>query len=120
MTPKSDTEIVKELKEAVEGLLVTSESDYPLEPFKWSGENLLTATYLCHVSGKPENSPVEEIDIGTFFQFSGRFDDVASLVKSNLTDVRVFKVGRINIRVYIVGRSPEGNWLGLSTQLVQT
>ena len=117
---RSDNEILAELKETAQGLLVMSESDYPLEPIRWSGQVALTPEYLCEISGKPAGSRIEETDVDTFFRVSERFQDVVDLVTRSLSETRVYKVGTINIPVYIVGRSPEGNWLGLSTRLVQT
>ena len=116
---RTDDEILAELKDATEGLLVMSESDYALEPIRWAGEVAITPKYLCDISGMPENSQIEETDVDTFFQSSGRFQAVADLLKTSLSGVKVYKVGRISIPVYIIGRSPEGNWLGLSTRLVQ-
>ena len=75
---------------------------------------------LRTISGAPPNAPIQENDLDTFFNSVGSFEKLASLLQETLTDLRVYKVGTINIPVYIVGRSPEGNWLGLSTRLVQT
>jgi hypothetical protein len=116
---RSDDQILAELKEATEGLLVVSESDYPLETVRWSGETAITREYLCQVSGKPADSTIKEMDLNTFFQ-NEIFRNVTDLLKSSLSGTRVYQVGTINIPVYIVGRSPSGNWLGLSTRLIQT
>jgi len=117
---KSDAEILRELKKASESLLVMSESDYPLEVIRWDGQVVVTPEYLCHIIGKPPASPIQEIDLDTFFQMSGIFQNVMELLKKNLAEVKVYKVGEISIPVYILGRSPEGNWLGFSTRLIQT
>jgi hypothetical protein len=97
-----------------------SESDYPFETIRWDGKVSITPEYLRNISGSPEGSPVQEIDVDKFFNVSGRFRDLTSLLKNSLSNLRVYKVGTINIPVYIVGRSAEGNWLGLSTRVVQT
>lgn len=97
-----------------------SESDYPFEVVSWEGQTSLTPEYLCHISGKPDGSVVQESDVDTFFNAIGGFPRVVAALKDNLTEIKVYKVGDINIPVYIVGRSAEGNWLGLSTRLIQT
>jgi len=97
-----------------------SESDYPPEIVRRNGEIAITPEYLCSISARPADSPTKETDLETFFQMSGRFKNVMDLIKHNLAEVEVYKVGEINIPVYIVGRSPEGNWLRLSTHLIQT
>lgn len=117
---RTDEQIVAELKTATAGLFVMSESDYPFEIIRWSGGVAITPEYLRNVAGGSADCLIEETDLDTFFQMSGGFRNVVASIKRSLSDVRVYKVGRINIPVYIVGRSPEGNWLGLSTRLVQT
>lgn len=117
---KSDEEILAKLGRATAGLFVMSESDYPFEMIQWDGKISITPEYLCNISGKPEGSPIDETNVDNFLKASGRFGNLASLLKDNLSHLKVYKVGDINIPVYIVGRSPEGNWLGLSTRLVQT
>lgn len=116
----SEAQILAELKKAAAGLLVMSESDYPLETIRWNGEIEITPEYLRSIAGGPPDWLIEETDLDTFFQKSGKFQSVADIIKSNLSSVKVYKVGVINFPVYIVGRGPEGNWLGLSTRLVQT
>lgn len=97
-----------------------SESDYPFEVVRWGGEIAITSEYLHGISGAGEASEIVEIDLDTFFGAYGHFEKLWELLKDNLSDLQVYKVGVISIAVYIVGRSPEGNWLGLSTRLIQT
>lgn len=97
-----------------------SESDYPFELIRWDGQIPITPEYLCRISDRPEGSPIQETDFDTFFKTSERFGKVAIVLKNNLSSLKVYQVGTINIPVYIVGRSKEGNWLGLSTRLIQT
>lgn len=117
---KSDDHILADLKMATAGLLVMSESDYPFEMIRWNGQIQITPEYLRSISDRPEGSTIEEIDLDTFFNASEMFRNVLAVLKNNLGDLRVYKVGAINIPVYIIGRSAEGNWLGLSTRLIQT
>lgn len=117
---KSDKQVLEELKNASTGLLVMSESDCPFELIQWSGETPITSQYLCDISDRPAGTRIEETDTKRFFGENERFQKLQAVIESNLTDVKVYKVGTINIPVYIVGRSPEGNWLGVSTRLIQT
>ena len=98
-----------------------SESDYPFEIIRWDGQiGAITAEYLRHVSGVPAEAPIEETNVDNFLQMSGQFRGLAALLKKSLRDLKVYKIGTISIPVYIVGQSDEGNWLGLSTRLIQT
>lgn len=116
---KSDEQILAELRKATEGLFVMSESDYPLEIIQWDGQIPITSEYLRGISDKPDDAPIGDADLDTIFH-GGRFGNVEEVLKNNLADIKVYKVGTISIPVYIVGRSAEGNWLGLSTRLIQT
>jgi Nuclease A inhibitor-like protein len=49
-----------------------------------------------------------------------RFQHLVSVLKQNLSNIQVYRVGSIEIDAYILGVTPSGNWMGLSTQLVET
>jgi glucose dehydrogenase len=49
-----------------------------------------------------------------------RFQNLVSILKQNLSQLQVYRVGNINIDAYIVGVTPSGDWTGLSTKLVET
>jgi hypothetical protein len=118
---RTDAEILAELKLAIAGLTVMSESDYPFEIIRWDGQTVnITPEYLREISEMSSDSPIQEIDLEDFLSMSGRFRNLASLLKDSLSDLKVYKIGTISIPVYIIGRSAEGNWLGISTRLIQT
>lgn len=96
-----------------------SESDYPFETINW-GTNEITEEFLLGVPSEQPGGPLEEQNFDTFYQKYGSRYPVLDVFKNNLKDVKVYRVGRINIGVHIVGRSPEGNWLGLSTRSIET
>ena len=116
---RSDEEILADLESAAAGLLVMSESDYAFETLMWQGRIAITPEFLRTVSGSGETSAIEETDLDTFLA-GEEFRNLAAALKRNLSDLKVYKVGAISIPVYIVGRSPQGSWLGLSTRLIQT
>jgi hypothetical protein len=115
---RADDEILEELGKASANLLYLSESDYSFELIRWNGGSEITPEFLYNITGEPHDHPVNEIALEAFM--SGPYESLALLLKANLSNLKVFKVGRINMPVYIVGRSPEGNWLGLSTRVVET
>jgi hypothetical protein len=115
---KDDQEVLEELRRASSGLLYMSESDYPFELVRWDGDTEITPDFLRSITGESADCPIEENNSNTFL--GGRYQQLSNLLKANLSDLKVYKVGRINMPVYVVGRSPEGNWLGLSTRIVQT
>jgi len=131
---KSDEQLLEELREATRGLLFMSESDYPLEVFKWTtGEP--TREFLRKLAGKDSSSEVETQGAREFFRASAsepdwkgeselatarKFQTLLRLLETALTDLRVYRVGSIDINVYVAGRAPSGYWLGVSTRVVET
>ena len=114
-----DGHLLAQLKRVSAGLLVMSESDYPFEIIRWDGSTEINPDFLRSLTNEPPECRVEETSLEQFLA-SGQFEQLERFLRKHLTDLKVYKVGVINIPVYIVGKSPEGNWLGLSTRVVQT
>jgi hypothetical protein len=132
---KSDEEIKAELKRLTDGLLFMSESDYPFEIFYREGNAEISTKSLTELSGEPPDTPVEVMSLEDFLGASvsepawkgeeqlaiaKRYQALLRLLKENLEGAQVYRVGRINIAVYIIGRSRAGNWLGITTRVVET
>jgi len=49
-----------------------------------------------------------------------RFQTRVSILKQNLSQLQVYRMGNINIDAYIVGMTTSGDGTGLSTKLVET
>ena len=114
-----DDEQLERLSQAAAGLLFMSESDYPFELIQWDGQTEPTAEFIRNVSGEAEDSPVEKLEVDQFLN-AGRYQRLLLALQRELSDLRAYKVGRINMPVYVVGRSREGSWLGLATRVVET
>jgi hypothetical protein len=132
---KSDEDIVSELERLTAGLLFMSESDYPFEIVYWKGLQEMSAQYLRGLTATAEEVPVESVSVDRFFRVgmnaenrqtdesrleAQKYRDLVQLLKDNLDKLKVYRVGKINIPVYIIGRSPSGNWLGIATRVVET
>ena len=130
----TDEQLLTELREATRGLTFMSESDYPFEVFNW-GAAEPTEEFLRGLTGEAADAPVETTTTAAFFRVAAseaewknaeqletarRFRSLVKLLEGNLTDLKVFRVGSINIPVYIAGRGASGNWLGVSTRVVET
>ena len=127
--------IATELKQASEGLLFESESDAPFEVKEWKTREELTPAKLLQLTEHPPDAPVEVASVDEFFAIATqaenwhdeeeretvqRFQNLVSILKQNLSNIQVYRVGKINIDAYIIGVTPNGDWMGLSTQLVET
>ncbi|MDC0683468.1 nuclease A inhibitor family protein [Sorangium atrum] len=130
----SPEELLASLAEAAQGLLFPSESDHELRPFRSRGDASSPAALLA-AEGLGAATPVEVTTAGDLFApvidlpgdagdaalaEAGRYRRLMDLLERHLTDVRVYRVGRVAIDVYVVGRHPSGAWLGLVTKVVET
>ncbi|HWQ15685.1 MAG TPA: nuclease A inhibitor family protein, partial [Roseiflexaceae bacterium] len=120
---------------AAQGLLVPSESDYPLVPFRWEGQAPLTPAALLAHLGLPPDTPVETRTLEAFFDplartadwmdegqraQAARFAALRDLIAARLRDVVVYRVGRVRITVLIAGQDAAGATVGLRTTLIET
>jgi len=132
---KSDEEIMAEIEEAAAGLLLMSEADYPPEPLRLEGADEPDPVRLRELAGEAADAPVEVRGLEEFFRAAAseppwkagvelalarRFQNLVRTLRENLADVRVYRVGEINMPVYVIGKSSSGSWIGLSTRVVET
>lgn len=136
---------VNSLKTRVEGLTWMSESDYPFEISQLESQlnvdllpdrpNSLTPRELLQLMGHDADALVEKIDVKDFFapaiqprdwheeadhQRLQRFQTLLQWLEQHLSNVRVYRVGTIEINVYIVGKTESGTWISLSTKAIET
>lgn len=133
----TNVEITEKLKEPSDGLLYMSESDYPFEVFYWESKELLplTGEKLLQQTSHPQDTPVEVVGVDDFFEVATteqdwhgeeekqtvkRFQTLVEMLKTNLTNLQVYRLGSIEIDVYIIGQTPEGHLAGLSTKAIET
>jgi hypothetical protein len=131
----NDERLIEELSEASAGLTFMSESDYPVEALRWQGVREVTPEYLRGLTNEDPSAPVEMINPEDFFRVSvsepawkteadvataRKFQALLRLLEDRLEGLTVYRVGEINMPVYVVGRSPAGDWLGVSTRVVET
>lgn len=130
-------EITEKLKQASDGLLMMSESEYPFEVFLWTNQaqKRLTNQKLLELTGHPPETSVETVDLDYLFrncaiekkwhdevqkQDVQKYQSLIKTLKDNLSDIQVYRLGTISIDVYIVGKIPSGDLAGISTKVVET
>ena len=126
--------LAETLTKVSENLLMPSESDYPFKVFSWKDQADLTTKKLLELTDHSQETPVETVELDYLFRNVAqekewhdedqkinvsRFQALIKTLKENLRDIKVYRVGTVNIDVYIVGKA-EGNLTGLSTELVET
>ncbi|WP_445638489.1 Nuclease [Nostoc sp. DSM 114161] len=124
------------LKQSSADLLMMSESEYPFEVVFWTGPvDSLTTQKLLQLTNHPQDSQVEEVGLDYFFrncayekewhdeqqkQNVKKFQTLVQTLKNNLNAIKVYRIGTINIDVYILGKTSSGDLAGLSTKVVET
>ena len=127
--------ILTALQEATEGLLYQSESDEPFEVVFWKGGAVFDSQRLLARSGRAANSPIEIITLSDFFKdltkekdWHGeeekadvrKFQKLFQVVCENLSSPLVFRVGKTEVDIFIVGKTKNGDWAGVKTRAVET
>lgn len=115
----NDEQIFERLKQATAGVLFMSESDYPFEVIQWEGLTDLTPEFIRGLTRESQDCEIQELEVENFFR-AEQYKNIVKVLTSNLSNPKAYKVGRINMPVYVVGRSPSGTWLGVSTRVVET
>ena len=132
---KTNSEILELLKRASDGLLMMSESEYPLEAFLWSATPPATPEKVIQQTNHPQDTPIKIVGFDDFFQVAtteedwhgeeekatvNKFKTLVQTIKSSLKNPQVYRLGEIEIDAYIVGETPTGDLAGLSTKVVET
>jgi hypothetical protein len=127
--------IATRLKQASKGLFFLSETDAPFEVINWQTQGELTPANLLQLTDHLPDAPVKVVSVDDFFAIATqeedwhdeeeretvkRFQNKVSVLKQNLSQLQVYRVGSTDIDAYIVGMTPSGDWMGLSTKLVET
>ncbi len=128
--------LLEVLRKASDGLLYMSEYDYPFEAFLWDNdEPIINNQTILQKTGNSLNTPVEVISLEEFFETAiqeqdwhdeedketvHRFQALVETLRNNLSDLKVYRLGTIDIDVYLVGKISEDSYAGLSTKVVET
>jgi len=130
-----EDELKKQLKKVSEGLFFISETDAEILPFFGRQAQAVTKEEILKQSENAANTPLEERDFAGFFKrlteiqdwfgdeekaTAQKFAELRDLLQRNLRDLKVFKIGKIQIDVYVVGLDAENNLLGIKTKAVET
>jgi hypothetical protein len=125
--------VTETLTQASQGLLMPSESEYPFEVFLWKDVELSLEKILELTNYPPETS-IEQVELDYFFRNVAiekdwhdeiqrknvtKFQNLIQVIKGNLAEIRVYRIGTIEVNVYIVGKTKDGV-AGLATKVIET
>jgi hypothetical protein len=125
--------VIETLTQASQGLLMPSESEYLFEIFTWKNVEL-TAEKILELTNYPPETLIEEVELDYFFrnvatekdwhdkiqkENVAKFQNLVQVIKDNLAEIRVYRIGTIEVNVYIVGKTNDGV-AGLATKVIET
>jgi hypothetical protein len=136
-----ESNLWSELKAATKGLHYVSESDRPVKPFTWKEDTVAADTIDAEavVRSMAKVDAVVPLKTQTVERFfapmlneypdqpeeekatAQRFRDLQTLLTRSLADVKVIRIEQgPDIPVYVIGKTPAGEWAGVHTVLVET
>ncbi len=119
----------------IDGLFYVSETDAPFTIFKGEKTEEFDGSFFKKSQKISSTKPTEEVDFEMFFEkliiekdWFGekerkrmkRFIDLKNLLKENLKNLKVFRLGKIKIDIFIVGLDEENKIFGIKTNAVET
>ena len=133
----NEIDIPKKINSLSQDLVRMSESDYPFDTFTWSNQEVeeVNTQNLLQKTHHSLDAPVKVIDMEKFFQqatdekdwydweereTAKKYQALVETLKQNLNNIQVYKIGEVEIDVYIVGQLTSGDWFALSTKAVET
>ncbi|MBD2019502.1 nuclease A inhibitor family protein [Leptolyngbya sp. FACHB-36] len=130
-----DSELLTRLQTTIEGLQWMSESDYPFEVCYWQDcDGDMAPEKLLELTQHEGNAAIELRDIDSFFEWATqpqewhspeeqeavkKYQALVRLIKQ-LSDPNVYRIGQINLDIYILGKTEEGAIAGVKTKAVET
>lgn len=123
------------VKRLADGLVYISETDAAIAPFEGGKAEAVTKEEVLRQTKRPIGTPVEERNFEEIFsrltkiqdwfgeeetKNARRFLRLKNFLEQNLRDLKVFKVGRIQLKIYFVGLDAEGVLKGIQTDAVET
>ena len=123
------------LSTVCEGLVYISEMDAPVTPIFGAAADTVTREIILQQANLPGDSPVSELSLDAFFgrlteirDWYGdaeklrakKFSELHKLLGENLSDPKVFRIGRIQIDIFAVGIDEDGRLAGVTTKAVET
>ena len=130
-------DLIDQLKQACNKLLWISESEYPFEVFCWQNQTAsdLTHEKLLDFTHHSTDTIVKTDDFDSFFEVvtqpqdwygdeeiatMKQYQQLVATLKQRLNNLKVYRLGEINLDIYIVGQTPDSHLAGIATKAVET
>lgn len=128
MAESDDQQLVDLLTQAVEGLFYMSESDHPFSVFLWYLPEPLTLKTVIAQGKFKKSTPgavtsweefIEPL-VNSTQKAAKRYQRLKALLTEHLEDLQVFRLGKVEVSIFIVGKTANGAQVGLSTKSIET
>ena len=123
------------IKNAAKDLYYVSETDAEITPFVGRISQTVTPEEMLKQTDNAANSVVEQINFSDFFSRLTKIQDwfgdeekatahkfvcLREVLENNLRELKVFKIGKIRLDIYVVGLDENDKLLGIKTKAVET
>jgi hypothetical protein len=127
--------LAKEIEKLVSGLYYISETDSEIFPFVGGKAGGVTKEIVLKQTKSEPDSEIEERNFEEFFSRLTKIEDwfgeeeieaarkfaaLKELLQKKLRDLKVFKIGQIELDIYAVGLDSENVLMGIKTKAVET
>lgn len=127
--------LIAQITDAAEGLFYISETDAEILPFAGTSAEKVDREEILKQIKKTNETEIEERSFSDFFarlieiqdwfgeeetENAKKFLRLKEVLENNIRDLKVFKVGKIELEIYVVGLDAENTFLGIQTKAVET
>ena len=127
-------DLLPELEAACDNLLWRSETDYPFEVTVLPAEQNLSNTEWL-LQNYPADTPVHVASLNDFFGKATverawfdsrelnrvrRYKNLRDLLETTLENLKVYRIGDVEIDVYLLGDTEDDQVVGVKTKVVET
>jgi len=115
-----ESDLEKELAAACRGLVYISETDSTVEPFFVKkpqipkGEEIIFDRFFERLTAKRDWHTVAESENAEGFA------KLQSVLETELKDLHVYKIGKVQLEIVVVGRDKKGEFAGVRMKAVET
>ena len=128
-------DLIPELEAACKDLLWRSEADYPFEVAAVSIPKASPSINVELLATYPDATPVAIVSLEKFFAQSiverswfdsreltlvQRYRNLRDLLETTLENLQVYRIGSVEIDVYLLGKTEDDQVIGVKTKVVET
>jgi hypothetical protein len=128
-------DLYQALAEAASGLSFISETDSEIRPIFRKADGYLMPLEFIAIKASTIPEEIEVRPPGEFFERltricdwhgpeerhrADRFRELEKMITDNIRDAMYFRAGRINVKIFVLGRDQDGNIAGIETAAVET